>query len=414
MRGRSALPRYLATAFCARLADEGVGVAVVMLAAQRTGDASRGAFVLTAWMAPHVLAAPLTGALAARTRRPRLFFAGALSGFALAIALVGPAFGRVPLPVVLALAAAGGCCGPAVSGGLSGLLPRLTGAETGGDRAAAWDAASYNAAGVAGPAVAGLVSAALSPALALGLLSTAAACAAALTTLLPVPAGTDSAHASRPQLHRDLVDGALTVWQRPELRAVTAATTLAYVGLGGLTTTSVLLAQHLATADRAAGGLLMTAFAVGGLAGTLVTTRMPSRVTAPRLALVGLLGTGSGLAAAAMAPGLPAAAACFVTAGACEGLVLTATLRVRAEQAPQQQRPQVFTLGAGLKISAAALGSALAGWDSPGAARRYLAAIAVLQLAAAALHAGIRRASRPEIRPRGAGRRRAAESVQRP
>ncbi|MFE6678934.1 hypothetical protein [Streptomyces sp. NPDC057729] len=136
----SGVLRYLMTAFSARMADEGMAVAVVMLAAYRTGSAAQGAFVLTAWMAPHVLAAPLTGAVAARARRLRLFYVGALGGFALAISALAMSIGRVPLPVVLAVAAAGGCCGPAVSGGLSSLITRLLPAGAERDRAYSWDA----------------------------------------------------------------------------------------------------------------------------------------------------------------------------------------------------------------------------------------------------------------------------------
>lgn len=50
--------RYLAAALAARIASEGMGMAVVLLALERTGSAAHGAFVLTAWLAPHVLAAP--------------------------------------------------------------------------------------------------------------------------------------------------------------------------------------------------------------------------------------------------------------------------------------------------------------------------------------------------------------------
>ncbi|MEU9414700.1 hypothetical protein [Streptomyces sp. NPDC048272] len=74
----SGFGRYLAAALAARFASEGMGMAVVLLALERTGDAAYGAFVLTAWLAPHVLAAPLAGAAAARARSPRLFHVGAL------------------------------------------------------------------------------------------------------------------------------------------------------------------------------------------------------------------------------------------------------------------------------------------------------------------------------------------------
>ncbi|MFJ9949796.1 MFS transporter [Kitasatospora sp. NPDC091207] len=384
MSERSRVPRYLVTAFFARLADEGVAVAVVMLAVHRTGGAAQGALVLTAWMAPHVLAAPLTGAVAARSRRPRLFYAGAFAGFALAIAALAAGIGRAPLPLVLTVAAAGGCCGPIVSGGLSGLITRLVPAGPGRDRAYAWDAVLYNAAAVAGPGTTGLVASALSPAAALLVLSTAAACACALTPLLPLRAGAEGPPVATTRLRRDLADGMSTVWRERELRAITAATCLAFTGIGALTTTGVLLATGLGSAGG--GGVLMTAFAVGALAGTLGTTRPRPAVPPRRLAVIGLLATGIGLAAAAPAPAVPVAAACFAVAGAGDGLVLTATLRIRAEHAPARWRTQVFTIGAGLKISAAAGGSALGGLATASTAHWYVTGIAVLQAAGALLY----------------------------
>ncbi|MGW7192753.1 MFS transporter, partial [Streptomyces sp. NPDC054838] len=88
--------RYLGAALAARFASEGMGMAVVLLALERTGSAAHGAFVLTAWLAPHVLAAPLAGAAAARARRPRLFYAGALGGFTAAVAALALLLGRAP------------------------------------------------------------------------------------------------------------------------------------------------------------------------------------------------------------------------------------------------------------------------------------------------------------------------------
>ncbi|MGE7438743.1 MFS transporter [Kitasatospora sp. NPDC001175] len=388
VQGRAGVRQYLVTAFCARLADEGVALAVVTLAVHRTGGAAQGAFVLTAWMAPHVLAAPLAGALAARARRPRLFHTSALGGFAMAIALLGFGVGRIPLPVVLAVAAVGGCCGPVVSGGMSSLVTRICPAGSDQDRAYAWDAVVYSAAAIAGPGVAGLA-AGLSPAAAMSVMSVAAACAAALVAVLPLhpePAR-DTSVAIR--LRGDLASGLATVWRYRELRAITAATSLAFVGIGGLTTIAVLLGESRNHPE--AGGLLMTAFATGALAGNVAIARARPAAPPHRLAVLGMLGTGIGLAAAAIVPLPLAAAAFFAIAGACDGLLLTATLRLRAHHAPPAMRTQVFTIGAGLKISAAAVGSALAGLATPNSGPRYLIGIAVLQTAAALSYLLIRR-----------------------
>ncbi|MFD8290726.1 MFS transporter [Streptomyces lavendulae] len=385
--------RYLAAALTARFASEGMGMGVVLLALERTGNAAHGAFVLTAWMAPHVLAAPLAGAAAARARRPRLFYAGALAGFTAAVAALAVLLGRAPVPVVLAVAFLGGSCGPVVTGGLSSLVAGLVPEGPRRDRAYGWDASTYNAASVLAPAAVGLAGAAVSAGPAMGVLAVSAALAAALAASLPYgdPHGRPREDAyedrgagpPREEPRAGLGAGLATLWRVRELRAITSATTLAFVGVGALTTTSVLLARGLGRPG--AGGVLMTAFAVGALAGSLTLGRMTS-VAPGRLARWAMAGTGAALGAAAFAPSVALTAAAFAAAGVCDGPLLTATLRIRSEQAPGAVRAQVFTLGAGLKVTAASTGAALVGLAAAAPAWTLLLGIAVLQLAAAALH----------------------------
>ncbi|MDJ0381179.1 MFS transporter [Streptomyces sp. G-G2] len=382
MRG---FKRYLAAALAGRFASEGMGIALVLLALERTGRASDGAFVLTAWLAPHVLAAPLAGAVAARTARPRLLHAGALAGFALAVAALSVLVGRAPLPVVIAVAVAGGGCGPMVTGGLSSLVATLVPAGAGRDQAYAWDAATYNAAGVTAPAVVSLIAALGSAGPAMAVLACSGALAAVLAALLPYEDQRTRPRAAGPRPGAG--GGFAALWRVRELRAVTASTTLAFVGLGALSTTSVLLTRSLGAPG--AGGALMTAFAVGALSGSLLLARRRAagRAGDPgRLARWSLAGTGVALAGAAFAPTVPLAVGCFALAGLCDGPLLTATLRIRAEHAPEAVRAQVFTLGAGLKITAAAAGAALVGLAAARPPWTLLLGIAALQLAAAALH----------------------------
>ncbi|GAA1566636.1 MFS transporter [Streptomyces globosus] len=374
--------RYLAAAVAARFASEGMGLAVVLLALERTGSAAYGAFVLTAWLAPHVLAAPLAGAAAGRARRPRLLHAGALAGFGAAVAALAVLLGRAPAAAVLAVAVLGGACGPMVTGGLSSLVAGLVPAGAGRDRAYAWDAVTYNAAAVSAPAAVGLAAAAGSAEQALAVLALAAALVAALAASLPYGAAPATAAApGRPAL---LGAGPAALWRIRELRAITSATTLAFVGLGSLTTCSVLLAGRLGSPG--AGGVLMTAFAVGALAGSLTLGRITG-VEPGRLARWAMAGTGGALAAAAFSPSLAVAAALFAAAGVCDGPLLTATLRIRAEHAPEDVRARVFTLGAGLKLTAASLGAALVGFAAQAPPQWLLLGVAVLVLASAPLHA---------------------------
>ncbi|MFJ7203819.1 MFS transporter [Streptomyces sp. NPDC098789] len=395
MRG---FKRYLAAALAGRFASEGMGIALVLLALERTGSAANGAFVLTAWLAPHVLAAPLAGAAAARTPRPRLFHVGALVCFTLAVATLSVLVGRAPVPVVIAVAVAGGSCGPMVTGGLSSLVASLIPAGAERDQAYAWDAATYNAAGVTAPAVVGLIASLGSAGPAMAVLACSGALAAVLAALLPyeAPRARHRDAAPRPTAG----GGFAALWRVRELRAISAATTLAFVGIGALSTTAVLLARGLGAPG--AGGALMTAFAVGALSGSvlLARRRASGRADDPGLlARWALGGTGVALVAVAFAPTVPLAAAGFALAGVCDGPLLTATLRIRAEHAPDAVRAQVFTLGAGLKVTAAAAGAALVGLAAGRPPGMLVLGIAALQLAAVVVHRAAAGPARPPAAP---------------
>lgn len=387
---------YLITAVLARFADEGVALALALLALDRTGSAAQGAFVLTAWLAPHAVAAPLAGALAERARRPRLFYGGALSLFAASLALLGVTVGAGHPALALTVALVGGSCGPVVTGGLSSLLAGLATAPAARTRAYALDAATYNAASVTAPAAVAAVATALTPGLATALLAAAATTAALLAPALPAPApapalpavreGTRAAKGSGPPrvpLRARVAAGAAALWRIPQLRAVTAATSLAFLGIGALPVVAVLLAGGRGAADG--GGVLMTACALGALGGAAALARRPPAMEPARLATLSLLATGVALAAAAPAPSFPVTVALFALAGLGEGPLLSTTLRIRADHAPEDARTQVFTLGAGLKQTAAAAGAALVGALAGLAPALLLLAVAALQLAAAFL-----------------------------
>lgn len=370
------LALYLAGSFLARSADEGVAVTAALLAVTRTGSVALGAEILACWMAPHVLVAPVVGSLVTRVRRPTSCYAVGLAVFAAAIVGLGTFAGRGPVWLVLGVAVVGGSCGPLVSGGLSSLVAALVPAERQA-RAYALDAAGYTAAAMVGPALATVVARFGSPGLAAGALGGAAALAVLPVVLLPVRR--TSGPAARPGV-RELADGLALLWRRPVLRGVTAGTCVAYFGIGALTVTAVLLAGRWG--DATEGGVLVTAFAVGGLCGSLLMARRPPRVAPERLAGWCLLGSALTLGLAAVSPNLPVGAVLFGAAGMCDGPLLGATLDARARHAPERARAQVFTMGAAVKISAAAAGSALVGTVADLPPALLLAAIAAVQLAA--------------------------------
>ena len=171
--------RYLAGAAAARAGDEMSGPALLLLGFAVTGRPATGSALLAGVTIAGAAGGPAFGALLDRSRAPERVLAGTLAAYALGIAAVQVAVGRLPRPAVLLIALAAGMFSPAVAGGWTSQLPRLvTGPALA--RGSALDAMSYSAASLAGPALAALVAAGVSPA--------AAVLTAAGLTGLAVPA----------------------------------------------------------------------------------------------------------------------------------------------------------------------------------------------------------------------------------
>lgn len=138
------------------------------------------------------------------------------------------------------------------------------------------------------------------------------------------------------------------------------------------------------------GTMLLACAAVSALTANAALARFP-RSRAPDA----VLRAGALVQAAALllaATGGPAALlAAVLLAGAGEEAGLTALFAVRHQETPEDLRGQVFTLGAGLKLTGFALGAALAGsaatWSLPGTSAL---AAGVEILAATTFHRGVR------------------------
>lgn len=354
---RSAGLRTLFTASTtARLANEAARVAVVLLVLDRTGSPALAGTVVGALTLPSLVTGPLLGAWLDRTRHRRAAFVanqllllGGLLGL-LAVTGSGPAEAVVGLALLAGLAA------PVLTGGFTGLIaPLVPAAQL--RRAYGAEATSYNVAGVTGPALAGalagFVGAGTAVAVTAGL--SALALAAVLRVPMPVPAS-----AGGRTLWRTVRDGVELLVRTPALRSVTAATTIAFAGMGAMPVAFPLLAAELG-AGPAAAGLLFSTFALGALVGSLVIASRTPRTGPMRLAFLGIAGLGLAWAALVLAPTLPVAVAVIAVAGALEGPVLASTLAVRELWSPASMRTQVVTTAASLKFGGFALGSAGAG-----------------------------------------------------
>ena len=350
-------PAFLLAATLARLATEMFPVAAVLLVLDRTERPGLAGAVVAATTLPAVVTGPVLGAWLDRTPRRRVALAS--NQVLLAVSLLGilAAAGRTPGWVLVLLAALAGLTGPLATGGYTSMIPLLV-PERLLARANALEAASFNTAAIAGPAVAGVVAATAGPAGAI--LAEAALAGLALPAIarLPrigVPAGEDPA-----PLATAIRQGLGHLARTPVLRGVTVATAVGLGGSGLLTLAMPFWAERLG-AGRAGAGYLFAALEAGAIAGALAAARPAASWPPQRVVLAGLGLFGLVVISWPLAPSFGAALGLVAVAGMVEGPAFAATFATRQRWSPPALRGQIFTTAASLKLGMFAIGSAVAG-----------------------------------------------------
>ncbi|WP_227497352.1 MFS transporter [Planctomonas psychrotolerans] len=349
--------RYLAAATPLRLGSGGAAVAIPILSVEVLNDVALGGLLVAASLAPAVVAAPLVGAALDRTRHPRSLIAAA--GAISALGFAGAALlGILPTAVVAVGLIAAGAAGPFFLGGLSSFVTDEIPAER---RAYALDALSYNLGSVGGPALVAVTTAFGSARAAMAAMAVIALLGVAglfLTTLRPRPSTGSS-------IWRTMGDGLRHIVRHRPLAVVTASGTLSQLGGGALPVAAVVLALDR-TREANDGAVIVAAFAIGGLVGALATAARPGRLR-PELSMgIGFTVIGLLLLGAARDGGLWWTVVLVGIAGLFTASSAAAMLLLRKQQSPASLRGQVFTVGAGLRATAAAAGAACAaatvGW----------------------------------------------------
>ncbi|XVV10626.1 MFS transporter [Actinoplanes sp. CA-131856] len=366
------LTRYVGAAVCARLADEGARVAILLLALDRTGDEALGGLLIAALMVPHVVAAPITGALADAVRGRRLLYFLAFLGYGGALLTGAEMIGRATAAAVSLLIFAG-CCAPLLIGGLSSLLPDLVPGRL--ERAFGFDVMSYSVAGIAGPALAAVLADLAGASWSVVGLVALVVAGAILVASLPLPRADGS---PGPRRIRSPLAGLTVMVRRPRLGAVTLGTIFSMLGFGALPLVAALLADEAGRHELT--GLVLSAGAAGGLLTSLLLTRWPIRRRPPEwVVAVSLAATVVPFLVLLVVPAGWAGLPLFAVAGALGVPVSVAVFAVRDQESPPEIRTQIFTLGAGVKVTAAATGAAIAGFAAPAGIVALLAGIAVCQ-----------------------------------
>ena len=379
--------RYLAASIPLRVASSGSSVVLPILAVQRLHDVALGGGLVAASLAPSLIMAPLVGVALDRARHPRRWVAA--SGLLTAVAFALSAFlGSVPLWTIVVALVISGAVSPFFLGGLSSFVTDGMDDER---RAYATDALSYNIGGVAGPGLAAIVvslGAAGGGAFILAGASLIGAVAALGVRMVPRPNPDHGALAA-------IVAGSRHLLTHRPLAAVTLSGTLAQLGAGALPICAVALElQRSGTPER--GAWIVTAFAIGSLVGAIIATgRPPRRWRTETVMLVGFAGTGLLTVVAAADLGLPWTIAAIALSGVCTGPSTAAMLLLRKQQSPSVVRSQVFTVGSGLRATAAAIGAALAGLVAGVDAGTLIAVIGLIWVASALVMFGYPRGAAP-------------------
>jgi predicted MFS family arabinose efflux permease len=170
-------------------------------------------------------------------------------------------------------------------------------------------------------------------------------------------------------------------------------------GTGALPLVTATLATQLD--DPALTGLALSVMAAGNLISSLLYARFPIRRRKPEtVVLVSLFVLAVPFAVLPLVPGRWTTLILFAVAGLVDGPLFASLLAVRDREAPPEVRTQVFTIGAGLKVTAGAAGAALAGLTAGAGAGALLLAVAASQvLAGVAAAVLLRRRDVLERRP---------------
>ncbi|MCP2350459.1 MFS transporter [Nonomuraea roseoviolacea] len=453
------IARYMFGAVTARTGDEMSGPALLVAGLALTGSPVVASWLLAGLTASAAIGGPLLGVLLDRAVYPGRMLAGCLLGYTAGLLAVLLGLGHVPDAALVAVAVLAGLLGPALTGGWTAQLPLLVPAAR-LERASALDAISYNAAGLAGPAVVAGVAAAWGGQSAVVVSLALLVAAVPIAYRLPArthratgedregsqeaagqasPAGSQevagqagregSRHAGRGRsqdgagrgaapardggggrgIRQELAAGFTAIARNAPLRRATVTSMVSYSGVPMFVVAAPLLGAALAGAV-AYGALLLAVTAGAALAANAVLARRRGPSPSPDAILVAatlLLGVALALAAVApqLAPARPGpftaafgvAVVAAVLAGVAEGPQLTALLAVRHREAPPELRSQIFTTGASLKITSFAAGSTVAGPLAGADLGAALLAGAALQVAAVAAYALLSRGPR---RPR--------------
>jgi MFS family permease len=341
--GRADLRRLAGIDVCARLPQGMVSITLLLVAAQHGAFATAG-LVVGGYTLGQALTAPLRGRLADRLGL-RAVVAVCLTAYLAALIALGVTARVHPIPVLLVgTALAAGLCTPPLSPAMRGLWARRT---PGPLRPAgfALDAAVFDLAMIAGPALASVLATGLSP-------TTALVALLALTTV----AATLMSRQPRDPTPR-VAAGRLGALRSPALRRLLVTAALVNLALSAVEVSlTAYVRDHHATW---AAGPLLAGVSIGSIAGSLLLgSGRASKAGLARLTTGYLVGLAVLTAATLFAPLLAVAAP---LAGLCLGPTLATLFTSAADAAPAGTATEAQSWINTIMSGGASLGAVVAG-----------------------------------------------------
>ncbi len=355
-------------------------------------DASALGVVVGLQFAPQLLLLPWTGSAADRLNQRRLLMFTQATMGVLALALGGLTIaGAIKLWQVYVFALLSGS-----AAALDAPVRQVFVSEMVGDgdlpNAVALNSTSFTAAGMIGPAIAGLLIAkvGIGWAFLLNGLSFGAVLISMYFFRLSELHASMRAHAAT----SGFMDGLRYVWRRRDLRAILIM--LFLVGTFGLNFPIFIstMAVSVFHCDARGFGLLSSIMAIGTVAGALQAARQEKARFAYLLIGAGVLGVGCTLAG--MAPGYWWFAAALTVMGAAAVTFTTGTNSLMQLSTEPTMRGRVMALRVGIALGGMAFGAPIMGWVANHFGPRWALAIGAVACFGAALVAASVLARRDE------------------
>ena len=321
-------------------------------------DASALGIVMGLQFAPQLLLLPWSGLAADRlNQRKLLMFTQATMGVLALILGVLTIAGVIQLWHVYLLAFLSGC-----AAALDAPVRQTFVAEMVGDadltNAVALNSASFNAAQMIGPAVAGLLIAGVG--IGWAFLLNGLSFAAVLISLSFFRLSELHASARAHRTASGFMEGLRYVWRRPDLRAILVM--LFLIGTFGLNFPIFIstMAVNVFHSDARAFGLLSSIMAVGTVSGALFAASRQTQNLASLLAGAAVFGVGCTLAA--LAPGYWAFAAALIVIGAAGLTFANGTNSIMQLSTEPAMRGRVMALRVAIALGGTPIGAPITGW----------------------------------------------------